>query len=182
MDEKKLSIREMLLKDIPYLADYWTQSPHEYLISMGVDITKLPSRESFITMLEDQFHKPIEQKRSYCLIWLYEDQPVGHSNTNPTYYGREANMHLHIWENDYRKKGFGGIFLQMTIPLFFTNLKLKKLICEPYALNPAPHRALQKLGFELEKEYTTIPGSINFEQPVKRWILLRKYCIFSKYF
>jgi hypothetical protein len=36
-------------------------------------------------------------------------------------------------------------------------------------LNPAPHKALEKLGFEFEKEYITVPGSINFEQPVKRW-------------
>jgi RimJ/RimL family protein N-acetyltransferase len=138
---------------------------------MGVDISKLPSRDSFIAMLEGQFHKPIEEKRAYCIIWLLNDQPVGHSNTNPTFYGKEGNMHLHIWHPENRKKGLGEVFLQMTIPLFFKNLELNKLVCEPYALNPAPHKALLKLGFELEKEYTTTPGAINFEQPVKRWVL-----------
>ena len=59
----------------------------------------------------------------------------------------------------------------MTIPCYFKNLQLKKLICEPYALNPAPHKTLEKLGFQFEKEYVTVPGSINFEQPVKRWVL-----------
>ena len=170
----------MLLSDIELLANYWTHSSHEYLTAMGVDISKLPSRKIFMEMLEGQFHKPIEEKRAYCIIWLKDDQPVGHSNTNPTYYGKEANMHLHIWHPENRKKGLGEIFLQMTIPLFFKNLKLEKLICEPYALNPAPHKALQKLGFDLEKEYTTIPGAINFEQPVKRWVLTVKKFLENK--
>ena len=163
----------MLLGDIEHLADYWTNSPREYLTGMGVDISKLPARESFISMLTEQFHKPLEEKRAYCIIWLKDDQPVGHSNTNPTFYGREANMHLHLWQPENRRKGLGEIFLQMTIPLFFKNLKLEKLICEPYALNPAPHKSLKKLGFELEKEYITVPGAINFEQPVKRWVLFK---------
>ena len=161
----------MLLSDIEHLANYWTNSPHDYLTGMGVDISKIPSKHSFLSMIEEQYHKPIEEKRSYCIIWLKNDQPAGHSNTNPTSYGREANMHLHIWQSGNRQKGMGEIFLQMTIPLFFKNLKLERLICEPYALNPAPHKTLEKIGFELEKEYTTIPGAINFEQPVKRWVL-----------
>ena len=61
--------------------------------------------------------------------------------------------------------------VKMTLPYFFENLKLKKMYSEPYALNPAPNRILKKVGFEFVKEYTTIPGSLNFEQPVKRWEL-----------
>jgi RimJ/RimL family protein N-acetyltransferase len=59
----------------------------------------------------------------------------------------------------------------MTLPLFFERLQLKKLYCEPYALNSAPNKSLEKVGFEFIKEYITIPGSLNFEQPVKRWEL-----------
>ena len=57
----------------------------------------------------------------------------------------------------------------MTLPFFFEKLKLRRLFSEPYALNEAPNKTLKKVGFELVKEYTTIPGSLNFEQPVKRW-------------
>ena len=35
---------------------------------------------------------------------------------------------------------------------------------------------MEKLGFEFIKEYITVPGFINFEQPVKRWELtLQKF-------
>jgi len=32
---------------------------------------------------------------------------------------------------------------------------------------------LEKVGFTFVREYTTIPGSLNFEQSVKQWSLLR---------
>jgi hypothetical protein len=52
------------------------------------------------------------------------------------------------------------------------------LYCEPYALNPAPNKTLEKLGFKFLKTYTTIPGWINFEQEVNLWEL--KNNIFKK--
>jgi len=47
-------------------------------------------------------------------------------------------------------------------------------------LNPAPHKTLEKAGFHLAKEYTTVPGSINFEQQVKQWLITRQAFI-SRY-
>lgn len=171
--EQLLTVRELQESDIPLIADYWINSPDEHLVSMGVDLEKVPDREDFIDMLEHQLSLSIEKRNAYCIIWLLDGVPIGHCNTNPTDFGIEANMHLHIWSEEYRKRKFGIDFLRMTIPLFFKNLKLKRLICEPYALNPAPNKALEKLGFEFERDYVTIPGGINFEQPVNRWILNR---------
>ena len=82
-------------------------------------------------------------------------------------------MHLHLWDQTLRKSGRGTELLKMSIPYYFRNFELEQLICEPYALNPAPNRVVEKVGFTLEKEYVTVPGSINFEQPVKRWIMTR---------
>ncbi len=62
----------------------------------------------------------------------------------------------------------------MSLPFFFKNLQLKNVFCEPYALNPAPNRTLEKVGFECLEEYVTVPGYLNFEQPVKRWRMSRE--------
>lgn len=172
--QSQLFVRELTESDIPLIADYWTQSSDEHLQSMGVDLAKIPARQDFIEMLDHQLSLPIEKRNAYCIIWLLDGVPVGHCNTNPTEFGNEANMHLHIWSAENRKKKLGMQFLRMTVPLFFKNLKLKRLVCEPYALNPAPNKALEKFGFTLEREYVTVPGGINFEQPVKRWVLERK--------
>lgn len=169
-----LSVREIQQSDIDLLCNYWFNSSAEYLAGMGADIKKLPSRQAFTLMLNEQLSAPIEQKKSYCIIWLNEGKAIGHSNTNPTRYSDEATMHLHLWDSDTRKKGMGAQLLEMTIKLFFENLKLKKLCCEPYALNPAPNKTLEKVGFSFVKEYITVPGSINFEQPVKRWEMTRE--------
>jgi len=171
---QQLSVRELQHSDIPLLINYWFGAPTDFLLSMGVDLTKMPTKEEFTQMLYDQLNAPIEQKKSYCIIWLLDNTPVGHSNTNPTSFGLEAKMHLHLWKADERKKGLGTSFLKITLPWFFNNLRLQKLICEPYALNPAPNKTLEKLGFYFEKEYITIPGFINFEQPVKRWEMTRE--------
>lgn len=166
-----LEVRELRQTDIELIADYWVNSSTQHLLSMGVDLGKVPPREAFIEMLGAQLALPLEQRNAYAIIWLLNGEPIGHCNTNPTMFGEEAKMHLHIWDAENRKKKIGTSLLKMTLPLFFRNLKLKRLYCEPYALNPAPNSTLKKLGFRFIKEYITVPGSINFEQPVNQWVL-----------
>ena len=93
------------------------------------------------------------------------------SNVNKIKFGEEAYMHLHLWKADKRQKGIGARFVKMTLPYFFDNLLLKKLYCEPYALNPAPNKTVEKIGFTFIKEHISVPGSLNFEQLTKLWEL-----------
>ena len=171
MPANQYQVREIQHSDTEPLCDYWFGADPEFLAGMGVDPAKMPKRDEWKQMLNDQISQPYEEKQSYCIIWLLNDEPVGHSNVNRIIYGEEAYMHLHIWKEDNRIKGMGVKFIQMTLPCFFVKMKLKKICCEPYALNPAPYKVLEKAGFEFIKEYVTVPGWINFEQPVKHWEL-----------
>jgi RimJ/RimL family protein N-acetyltransferase len=141
------------------------------MVGMGVDLAKIPNEEDLRKMLSAQLTQPYEEKQSYCIIWQLDDKPIGHSNINKIIFGEEAHMHLHLWKPDLRKKGMGTELVKLTIPYFFKNMKLKKLYCEPYALNPAPNKTLEKIGFDFVKEHITIPGYLNFEQPVKLWVM-----------
>ena len=161
-------------EDIEPITDYWLHSDKEHLQNMGVDLNKLPTKEELTKTLLTQLNLPIEQKRSFCIIWEEDGKAIGHCNTNPTTFGKYAYMHLHLWKKSLRQKGAGTTLVKMTLSLFFEKLKLQKLYCEPYALNEAPNKTVQKIGFELEREYVTTPGSVNFEQPVKRWVLTYK--------
>ncbi len=169
--EESLSVREIEIQDIALVTSYWRNADKLHLENMGVDINKLPTEEQFTTYLKAQCEAPIEQKESYCIIWQKNNVPVGHSNTRPTFFGKEAFMHLHLWDKGTRARGMGYELVKLTLPYFFENLKLKGLFCEPYALNTAPNRTIEKVGFEFINEYNTTPGSFNFEQPVKRWHL-----------
>ncbi|MCH2233597.1 MAG: GNAT family N-acetyltransferase [Crocinitomicaceae bacterium] len=136
---------------------------------MGADKSLLPNKSDFIDMLKNQFSLPIKEKRSYCLIWELEGQAISHSNTNPTTFGKDAYMHLHICNERNRRKGLGKEYMELTIPLFFKNLQLEDLYAQPMSSNPPPNILLESLGFELVKTYITTPGSINFEQEVNLW-------------
>jgi RimJ/RimL family protein N-acetyltransferase len=166
-----LAVREVQERDIAFLVHYWLDSDRSFLEGMGVDLAKLPERYELTEMLSEQLNQSYPEKKSYCIIWQVDGQPVGHSNINKIIFGQEAYMHLHLWEAGIRQRGYGTELVRMTLPYFFENFNLKKLYCEPYALNPAPNKTLTKIGFTFLKEYTTIPGSLNFEQPVKRWEL-----------
>lgn len=164
-----LTVRELQEADIRSITDYWSESPDDFLVGMGVDLKKLPSREGFENMLQRQISLPYKEKNSLCLIWEVDGEAIGHCNTNPTVFGDEAYMHLHTWQGAHRQKGLGTDLLKLSVPYFFEKLELKTLYSQPYTLNPAPNRALEKVGFEFVKEFTTVPGSINFEQSVKLW-------------
>ena len=171
MSENILSIREIQEQDIEAITNYWLKSSPAFMQSMGVDLSKIPNRDQWREMLMEQLNQPYEEKSSYCIIWEVDGKAVGHSNINKIIFGEEAYMHLHIWYDDVRKKGFGTSFIKLTIPWFFEKYRLKMLYCEPYALNAAPNKILEKIGFKFLKEYITIPGWLNFEQPVKRWVM-----------
>ncbi len=169
-----VAVREMVLSDIPQVVDYWANASEAFLTGMGIDFSKLPSPDMLAQMLEKQIALPYEQKQSYALIWLLNEQAVGHSCVNEIKYGDVATMHLHLWASDLRQKGNGTELVKLGLPFFFDNLKLQTLYCEPYAKNPAPNKTLSKVGFKFIKTYETTPGSVNFMQEVNQWKLTRK--------
>ena len=169
-----LNGRELEERDIPNIKSYWLDSDPEHLKGMGVDLKKIPSTENLEMMLQNQLKQDYQEKKSYCIIWEIDGNAIGHCNVSDIVYGGHANMHLHIWNAKDRKRGCGIELTKMSLPYFFKNLDLDHLICEPFALNPAPNRTLEKLGFEFVKEYETIPGPLNCMQPVRRWLLTRE--------
>lgn len=171
MNSSTLSVRQIQAEDINDLADYWLKSSDEHLINMGVDLSKLPNRDHLVSMLSSQIETPIENKKSFALIWLLNGKPIGHCNVNQIVFNKYAYMHLHLWENQVRQKGLGTQLLKLSIPIFFKELQLQHLFCEPYALNPAPNKILKNIGFLFVKEHVCTPGYLNFEQSVKRWVL-----------
>jgi RimJ/RimL family protein N-acetyltransferase len=171
MKKKLLSVREIQKSDIESITQYWLAADPAFLSGMGVDLSKMPSKEEWVAMLSEQLTKSCPEKKSYCTIWLADNKAIGHCNVNKIKFAEEAYMHLHMWNSGLRKKGMGTELVKMSLSYFFKNLELKKIYSEPYALNPAPNKTLEKAGFAFVKEFITIPGFLNFEQPVNLWEL-----------
>jgi RimJ/RimL family protein N-acetyltransferase len=165
----KLSVREMQESDITRIVEYWLTADTTFLLGMGVDPSKVPLKTDWENIIREQFIVPSTAKKVYFVIWLLNDIPVGHSNINKIVFGEDASMHLHLWNTQIRRHGMGITFVRLSLSYFFNTFRLKKIYCEPYALNPAPNRLLAKAGFTFIKKYTTIPGWLNFEQEVNQW-------------
>ena len=167
----KISIREMIESDIELITNYFLNLNPEFLNQLGIDRNNLPNKTQWIEKLQLEYKKPNVQKDFYYIIWCLDGKPIGHSNINDIVYGLSAVIHLHIWRSGKRKSGLGIEYLKQTIPFYFKNFKLKKLICEPSAENIPPNRTLIKVGFEFIKKYETVPGWLNFNQFVNRYEL-----------
>lgn len=167
----KLAVREMQECDIEPIVDYFVLAETTFLEGMGVDKSKLPSKESWMKKLEDELRNDLLEKEFYFMIWLLDKVPVGHSNINQIKPEESACMHLHLWQGGSRRKGMGLDFLKLCIPNYFKSYDLKTLICEPYAMNVAPNKVVQRLGFDFIRTYDTTPGWINFHQSVNRYEL-----------
>jgi len=173
-NKNEIEVREIQSKDIQSICDYWMNSSPYFLKTLGVDISKMPSREAWEEMLKNQLESDYSNKKSYVIIAHRNNEGIGHCNVNEIAFGKHAKMHLHIWDEVNRKMGFGSKMISKAIPNFFKNLQLHTLYCEPYAHNIAPNRTLEKLGFEFVKKYRTIPGSLSFEQEVNQWKISKK--------
>ena len=168
-----LSVREMRFDESDLIIDYFHQSTPEHLETMGVDPSRLPTPEAWRERLARDFERPLQQRMGLLVIWLSDDQPVGFSTSDKIAYGDQARMHLHIVDPARRRLGTGVECVRRSVDLYFDRLRLKSLLCEPNALNVAPNRTLQKAGFKYVKTYMTVPGWLNFPQPVTRWMIER---------
>ena len=163
--------RPMALSEVGLIIDYFHQASPEYLNSLGLDPSRLPDRAQWKALWERQFDLPLEQRKTFLVLWELGGDPVGFSTSDKIKFGQEAYMHLHILHPERRQAGHGVFFVRETARIYFDTLLISQLFCEPYALNAAPNRTLQRAGFKYIKTHETVPGPLNFHQPVTRWML-----------
>jgi RimJ/RimL family protein N-acetyltransferase len=166
-----LVIREMALGEVGLVIDYFHGSAPEHLEILGVDPTRLPTPQDWRARYVAEYGKLVQDRLTLLVIWELDGVAVGFSTADKIVYGEQAHMHLHVVDPQRRKSGIGSECVRKTAELYFHALELKRLFCEPNALNVAPNRTLQSAGFRYVKTYKTVPGPINYHQVVTRWVL-----------
>ena len=121
-----------------------------------------------------EHEKPLTEKNYFCLGWRYDDQLIGHSCIDHIEFGEQAFTHLHIWKPEFRHMKLGRSLFWLSLQYYFKHFNLKRIYCQPNANNNEPNRVLNDLGFELVKNYKTIPHPICFEQYVNLYVVDRK--------
>ncbi len=165
-----LVIREMALDEAGLIIDYFHGSTPEHLEMLGVDHSRLPSRQRWRERFAGECEESVHDRSTLLVIWELDGVPVGFSTCDKIVYGEEAHMHLHVVDPQRRRSGIGSACVRETVALYFKTLALRRLFCEPNAFNVAPNRTLQSVGFRYVKTYETVPGPPNYHQPVTRWV------------
>jgi RimJ/RimL family protein N-acetyltransferase len=166
-------VRAMSLDETDIVIDYFHSSTPEHLEMLGVDPTRLPSRGAWAERFRQLFQMPNEEKWGLYLTWLADGRVVGFSSCDKIVFGERANMHLHVTAPDRRQQGLGTPCVRQSVAIYFRELALKRLFCEPNAFNVGPNRTLQKAGFTYVKTHMTVPGPLNYHQAVTRWVIER---------
>ncbi len=173
MIEPTLTVREMRLADVEIRINYFHDASAEYLLAMGVDRTRLPTRAEWRAFYEEDCARPIQERLNYAVVWELDGQPVGFSSADHIVFGKEAFMHLHILNAGRRRAGLGAEFVKESAKSYFEVLHLERIFSEPNAFNVAANRTLQRAGFRFLFTHETTPGPINLLQIANRWELAR---------
>ena len=68
--QEVISVREITMDDVALIVDYWKKSEASFLVSMGVDLLKIPSEGDLRAGIQDQLFRDYPSKKSYAVIWL----------------------------------------------------------------------------------------------------------------
>src|SRR5437899_13029967 len=85
------------------MLDYFYKAGDPFLRGMGVDRLKLPERDKWLDALLADHEKPDRERDRFCLVWIFRGRRGGHSRINKIVFGTEANIHVHVWNSQYRR-------------------------------------------------------------------------------
>jgi RimJ/RimL family protein N-acetyltransferase len=165
--------REMSIDETEIVIDYFHSSIPEHLEMLGVDPTRIPPKNAWAERFRHLFEMPVETRWSFLVTWLIDGGPIGFSSCDKIVFGECANMHLHVTLPERRRQGVGTQCVLQSVEIYFRQLKLQRLFCEPNAFNVGPNRTLQRAGFRYVKTHMTVPGPLNYHQAVTRWVIER---------
>lgn len=158
------------------MIDYFVGASDALLETMGVDRRKLPSAHDWLTaaLADHGLSERDPRRRRFYLAWEHDGATVGHSSIDRIRWGTDARAHLHLWRPELRAQGVGRRLFALSVSAYFERFALARLWVEPRAENPAPNRTLASLGFRLVERYRGMPGEIQFEQDVNRYVISRE--------
>ena len=148
-----LSVRPLTAADIRLVVDYWCDMPNENLLRMGAERDYIPSREEFTANLLHQLTTTDRNATSFVLMWLADGEPIGFNTLKNIRYGEDADIHLHIFDDRHRGKGYGAPLFCLATVEYYRRFALQSMMCEPRSANPMPNGMLRKVGFPLIKTY-----------------------------
>ncbi len=137
--------------DIQDIANYFTQSPPNFLKNLGIDEAKLGTKSEFIDRYTEGLNTlAANNPESKIVTVFFKNEKIGfHTHTH--YIPNESLiLHGHYFSEKHRGKGIGPIAGIKAGELLFKKFNLKEIILKIPLQNKAPLKAVEKLGLTSE--------------------------------
>ena len=161
----------MTPRDVPRIVSYVVDSSPADRERLGM--TNVPARETLTESLLEACAAPEASARSFYLIWEIDGLPVGFASLKAIVPGEHGGMHLHMWDAELRGRGFGAALFCRSALDFHDRFRLKSIVCEPRAANPAPNRMLRRIGFPLVETYVGASSELSAVCELNRYEIVR---------
>jgi branched-chain amino acid transport system ATP-binding protein len=161
--QAQFEVVELQEHHIPFINRYWDDSPEWFLRAMGVDPSKLGPSVERTNQLRKMIATPDREKTTCSLVWEIDGRPIGYTTLKRIEFGHKADVHLHIWDESCRGKGYGAYFLSRSLKIFFDRFHVKTILCEPAATNRGSNSVLRKIGARFTQNVRIVPSEICFE-------------------
>jgi hypothetical protein len=148
LDPRLITLSDLTEQHIPFIADYWFNSPPGFIEAMGVDLLKLPEEPAFIKQLQSKCaeNRKLPHSKLNALVILYHEEPVGFHTLNPLVESDFAIFHAHVFKSDMRSRGLGCYTYPMASKIFIERFGLKRLLYKTPQQNTSSIRVKDKLG------------------------------------
>lgn len=79
-----LVVREMAFDEVDLVIDYFHGSTREHLETLGVDPTRLPTRDDWRAWFVAEYGEPVRERSTLLVIWELDGVAVGSRHTRPS--------------------------------------------------------------------------------------------------
>jgi RimJ/RimL family protein N-acetyltransferase len=156
--DAELVLRDVEERDIDPIVGYWHDSDPAYLDGLGIDRSKLISREAsrerFLTFLDDS-----EQRARAAFVVTLAGCLVAYTSIN-FWSPREGAVHVHVLDETLRHRGVSSLLFVRALELYFRKFQLTRLVLQTSPSNDAINGLLRKFGLEPRRTFLDQPDGL----------------------
>jgi RimJ/RimL family protein N-acetyltransferase len=122
-----VSVRDLVLSDLPRIADYWWTADAASLERMGVDHSRFDSHEAIMARFEPAIPSGDPEQAKLAFAIDLDGEMVGYTNLN-RYSPTENYSHWHIIDPQWRNSGLSSLLYPYRLRTYFACTPMDRLI------------------------------------------------------
>ena len=139
-----VTIRDFYPSDFESLANYWTLKSSKYWLNLGIDKSKMKSKDQFLNFFNEKYQQH-QDVPTVCVI-EFEGKPIGVHTVSDLVDHESAVMHAHIFDVEFQKRKIARYSYPKAIDHFLKKLNVKKIIFKTPKINIGANKVKQNLG------------------------------------